>query len=251
VTISSPTAVRTPTVISDARASMLRDGPILATLVRLSFPNLIAMCSAAIVSIAETAYVGSLGVASLGGIALAFPFFMLMQMLSAGAMGGTRFGRDQPAHWAAVIMTGLKLSHCVPLRLVLALACSSRWRYCSVAPIIFRNLGGSGQVLTEALAFSTVAAFAIIPIWATNMLASVARGSGNMAFPATTLLVAGLVQVAVGGTLGLGIDAAMACDDRIIIVNQHRIYKTKSLYAGSDLLYLFFRMCTRIARIGF
>lgn len=33
-----------------------------------------------------------LGVASLGGIALAFPIFMLMQMLSAGAMGGTVSG---------------------------------------------------------------------------------------------------------------------------------------------------------------
>ena len=42
--------------------------------------------------LAETAYVGSLGVASLGGIALAFPTFMLMQMLSAGARGGAVSG---------------------------------------------------------------------------------------------------------------------------------------------------------------
>ncbi len=250
MTISSPTAVRTPTVISDARASMLRDGPILATLVRLSFPNLIAMCSAAIVSIAETAYVGSLGVASLGGIALAFPFFMLMQMLSAGAMGGTVSGAISRALGSGDHDRAQALALCA-LAIGLSLGLFFTLAILLGGPIIFRNLGGSGQVLTEALAFSTVAAFAIIPIWATNMLASVARGSGNMAFPATTLLVAGLVQVAVGGTLGLGIDAAMACDDRIIIVNQHRIYKTKSLYAGSDLLYLFFRMCTRIARIGF
>jgi len=57
-----------------ARATLLRDGPILSTLIRLSLPNLIALCSATVVSIAETAYVGSLGVASLGGIALVFQF---------------------------------------------------------------------------------------------------------------------------------------------------------------------------------
>ena len=39
------------------------------------------------------------------------------------------------------------------------------------------------------------------------------------------------------------LDAAMACNDRVIIANQHRIYKTKSLDAGSDLLYLVLRMC--------
>ncbi len=82
----------TATTANDARGAMLRSGPILPTLTRLSLPNLIALCSATIVSIAETAYVGRLGVASLGGIALAFPIFMLMQMLSAGAMGGTVSG---------------------------------------------------------------------------------------------------------------------------------------------------------------
>ena len=56
-----------------ARTTMLREGPILPTLLRLSLPNLIALCSATVVSIAETAYVGSLGVAALGGIALVFP----------------------------------------------------------------------------------------------------------------------------------------------------------------------------------
>ena len=88
--IEAGVAIVTPA--HDGRAAMLRDGPILSTLLRLSLPNLIALGSAAIVSIAETAYVGSLGVAALGGIALVFPIFMLMQMLSAGAMGGTISG---------------------------------------------------------------------------------------------------------------------------------------------------------------
>ena len=52
----------------DARGAMMLSGAIVPTLLRLSAPNLIALCSATIVSIAETAYVGSLGVASLGGV---------------------------------------------------------------------------------------------------------------------------------------------------------------------------------------
>ncbi len=73
---------------------------------------------------------------------------------------------------------------------------------------VFRLLGGSGAVLAEAVAFSHVAAFGIVGIWASNTLASIARGSGNMAIPASIQLVAGLVQVVVGGALGLGLGPA-------------------------------------------
>lgn len=38
----------------EARANMLREGPILPTLLRLSLPNLIALCSSAVVSIVST-----------------------------------------------------------------------------------------------------------------------------------------------------------------------------------------------------
>lgn len=205
--MSELTAPASSPAPADARGAMLRDGPILPTLARLSLPNLIAMCSSAIVSIAETAYVGSLGVASLGGIALAFPFFMLMQMLSGGAMGGTvsgaisrALGRNEQDRGQALALCSLAIGLVFGLLFMLVILLGG--------PAIFRKLGGSGPVLDEAIAFSSVAAFAIIPIWATNMLASAARGSGNMALPAVTLLVAGLVQVAVGGVLGLGLGPA-------------------------------------------
>jgi putative MATE family efflux protein len=190
-----------------ARAEMLRNGPILPTLARLSLPNLIALCSAAIVSIAETAYVGSLGVASLGGIALAFPIFMLMQMLSAGAMGGTVSGAISRALGAGDIERAQSLALCalaIGLMLGLSLTLAVRLG----GPTAYALLGGSGAVLGEAIAFSDVAALAIVAIWLANMLASIARGSGNMAVPAWTLLTAGLVQVGIGGTLGLGLGPA-------------------------------------------
>src|SRR5262245_8762890 len=69
-------------------ANPLLSAPILPTLLRLTLPNLAAMLVIAAVAIAETIYVGILGTVELAAIALVFPMVMLMQMLSAGAMGG-------------------------------------------------------------------------------------------------------------------------------------------------------------------
>src|SRR5581483_11049966 len=69
-------------------ANPLLAADILPTLLRLTLPNLAAMLVAALVAIAETVYVGLLGTTELAAIALVFPMVMLMQMLSAGAMGG-------------------------------------------------------------------------------------------------------------------------------------------------------------------
>jgi Na+-driven multidrug efflux pump len=44
-----------------------------------------------------------------------------------------------------------------------------------------------------------------IAIWLVNTLASVLRGTGDMRLPSVTLIGAALVQIVVGGTLGLGL----------------------------------------------
>lgn len=195
------------TTTLDARGAMLRHGPILSTLTKLSLPNLIALCSATIVSIAETAYVGQLGVASLGGIALAFPIFMLMQMLSAGAMGGTVSGAISRALGAGDVAAARSLA-LTALAIGLGFGLLLSVTVLVLGPAVFRLLGGAGAVLAEAVTFARIAAFAIVGIWASNTLASIARGSGTMAVPAVILLVSGLVQVAVGGTLSLGLGPA-------------------------------------------
>ena len=66
----------------------LTTGPILPTLLRLALPNVLAMTMTVVVGIAETRYVGLLGTAPLAAMALVFPFAMLVQMMSGGAMGG-------------------------------------------------------------------------------------------------------------------------------------------------------------------
>ncbi|MBU7579779.1 MAG: hypothetical protein KAF27_04825 [Porphyrobacter sp.] len=206
--MTSPVPSQNPAAVAampaDKRAAMLRSGPVVPTLLLLTLPNLIALGSSAVVSIAETAYVGSLGVAALGGIALAFPIFMLMQMLSAGAMGGTISGAISRALGAGNIEAARGLALCA-VAIAIALGLTLALLVRGLGEPIFSALGGSGAVLDQALAFSNVAALAIPGIWLANTLSSILRGSGNMGVPAATLLVAGLLQVAVGGAFGLGI----------------------------------------------
>jgi Na+-driven multidrug efflux pump len=78
---------RLPEPVLPADHPMLT-APILPMLVRFSLPNMMAMLAMALVTIAETAYVGTLGTPPLVGLALVFPLVMLQQMLSGGAMGG-------------------------------------------------------------------------------------------------------------------------------------------------------------------
>ena len=182
----------------------MRNGPILSTLLKLSLPNLLALLSAAIVSIAETAYVGSLGVPALGGIALVFPIFMLMQMLSAGAMGGTVSGAVSRALGSGDTLRAEAVVLCT---FVIALGLGALFTLIVrlFGDQIYSLLGGSGAVLAEAVAYSHIAAFAIVAIWISNLMAAVVRGSGVMAVPSSIQLGAGVVQVIVGGALGLGI----------------------------------------------
>ena len=72
----------------DTRTRLLLDGPILATLLRLATPNVLVMFVQASVGLIETYFVAKLGTDALAGVALVFPVLMLMQMMSAGAMGG-------------------------------------------------------------------------------------------------------------------------------------------------------------------
>src|SRR5260370_13100439 len=73
---------------SDPRTRLLLEAPIARTLVRLASPNILVMLAQAATGLIETWWVSRLGLDALAGMALVFPGFMMMQMLSAGAMGG-------------------------------------------------------------------------------------------------------------------------------------------------------------------
>jgi MATE family, multidrug efflux pump len=182
----------------------LLTGPILSALLRLTLPNVVAMAVVALVAICETIYVGVLGTTSLAAIALVFPMIMLMQMLSAGAMGGAVSSAISRALGAGDVARAETLAlHAAVIGATAGLFFS--FTFGLFARPLFGTLGGSGAVLEEALKYADIALTAAILTWLLNTLASIVRGTGNMQVPSFALLAASALQIVLGGTLGLGI----------------------------------------------
>ena len=165
----------------------LLTGPILPTLLRLTFPNLAAMLVTAMVAIFETVYVGILGTTQLAAIAVVFPLIMLMQMLSAGAMGGGVSSAISRAFGAGDVKRATTLAvH------ALAIGATAGAGFSLLFLVFGRSilgaLGASGAVLEEALLYANVALAGAVAIWLVNTLASIVRGTGNMPVPSATLL---------------------------------------------------------------
>src|SRR5882672_12339454 len=72
----------------DPRTRILLEAPIFLTLLRLAIPNVLTTLIQASTGLIEAYFIGKLGTDALAGVALVFPGVMLMQMMSAGAMGG-------------------------------------------------------------------------------------------------------------------------------------------------------------------
>ena len=195
-----PTAPAAPAV---RPPDPLLSAPLLPTLLRFALPNMLAMLATALAAVAETAYVGSFGTASLAGMALVFPMVMLQSMLSAGAMGGgvssavsRAFGAGDPARASALAVHAMWIGVSVgTVYMALMLLFGEQ---------LFAALGGRGEALAQAVAYANVAFLGSIFIWLVNTFSSVIRGSGNMRVPSATLLIVAVSQVLVGGALGLG-----------------------------------------------
>lgn len=188
----------------DARLQRLTQGPILATLLRLAVPNVLAMTLTVLVGIAETYYVGRLGTTPLAAMALVFPFAMLTQMMSAGAMGGGISSSVSRALGAGDQERAVALvRHAVAIGTAIGLGYSLLFLVCG--PSFYAWLGGTGAVLAEATTYGAVIFSGALMVWLSNTLASVLRGTGNMRVPSITIVAAAVLQIALGGMLGLGI----------------------------------------------
>ena len=206
MTIDAPLDVRPAAtrVTPAAPVNSLLTSPILPTLLKLAIPNTIAMFGTTLVAVAETSYIGRLGTEPLAGIALVFPFVMLTQMMSAGAMGGGvssaisralgAGNRDRAATLAlhaAIIGVGAGLFFTVMML--------------GFGREFYALLGGRDGVLEQSMQYSQVLFSGAISIWLVNTLASVVRGTGDMRIPSATLIGTAVIQIAVGGGLGLGL----------------------------------------------
>jgi putative MATE family efflux protein len=188
-------------------ANSLLTSPILPTLLKLAIPNTVAMFGSALVAVAETSYIGRLGTVPLAAIALVFPFTMLTQMMSAGAMGGgvssaisRALGAGNRDRAAVLALHAAMIGVCGGIFFTAMMLLFGRQ--------FFSALGGRGSVLEQASSYSNVLFSGAIAIWLVNTLASVVRGTGDMKIPSATLIAVAAIQILVGGTLGLGLFGA-------------------------------------------
>ena len=184
------TAVVVPPAVLrfDPRTRLLLEAPIAPTLLRLATPNVLVMFVQASVGLIETYFVARLGTDALAGVALVFPVLMLMQMMSAGAMGGgissavaRALGAGRRADADALALHALAIAGGFGLVFTLAVLGGGRWLYAA--------MGGQGPSLAAALTYSNIAFSGAILIWVFNSLANVIRGTGNMAIPAAVTSV--------------------------------------------------------------
>ncbi len=181
----------------------LLDGPILSTLLKLAAPNVVALSAGTCVAIAETSYIGRLGVEPLAAMALVFPFVILMMTMSGGAMGGgvasaiaRALGADDAERASALAVHALMIGICFGLTFMAGMLI--------FGPYLFAALGGKGRVLSEAIGYAQIFfAGAVLP-WIMNTLAALLRGTGNMKLPSAIILNSAFFQIVFGGVLGLG-----------------------------------------------
>jgi len=188
----------------DPRTRALIEGPIAATLVRLATPNMLVMLAQTSVGLVETYFVGKLGTDPLAGVALVFPIVMLMQMMSAGAVGGgisssiaRALGAGRRTTADALAYHSLFVALAFAVAFMLALLIGDRW--------IYTTMGGSGASLAAALTYSRVVFAGAILVWLFNSLANVVRGTGHMMVPALVTCAGVVVLIPLSPCLILGL----------------------------------------------
>jgi putative MATE family efflux protein len=182
----------------------LVDGPILRTLLWLAWPNVIALSAGTCVVIAETSYIGRLGVESLAAMALVFPCVILTMTMSGGAMGGgvasaiaRALGAGDVDRASTLAAHALLIGFCFGLTFMLGML--------MFGPALLELLGGRGNVLEQAIAYMQIFFGGAVLPWLMNTMAGVLRGTGNMKLPSLMILSSAVCQIILGGTLGLGL----------------------------------------------
>jgi putative MATE family efflux protein len=187
-----------------SRTDLLLHGPIVWTLLRLAWPNILVMLAQAATGLIETYFIARLGIDALAGMALVFPGVMLMQMISAGAMGGgissaiaRAIGAGRREEADALVLHGIVIHVALGLFFSVVMLAFG-------API-YRALGGRGGELEAALAYSNVVFAGNMLLWILNALASAIRGTGNMLVPALVICVGVVVLIPLSPCLIFGI----------------------------------------------
>lgn len=172
----------------NSRTRMLLHGPIVSTLLRMAWPNVLVMLAQASTGLIETWWVAKLGSDALTGMAVVFPGFMMMQMLSAGAMGGgissaiaRALGGRRHADAEALVM------HAIGINVAIGLFGAAV--FLIFGRPLYHAMGAEGSSLEAAMQYSNVVFGGSVLVWLMNALASVIRGTGNMMVPSLAVCI--------------------------------------------------------------
>jgi putative MATE family efflux protein len=194
-----------PTRDVDAKTRVLLEGPIVPTLLRLAWPNILVMLAQSSTGLIEMWYISRLGSDALAGIALVTPVLIFMQNISQGSVGGGisstiaralgagRRDRASGVMFHALIVTAI-------------LGAFSTIAGITLGRPLYRLFGGIGGSLDAAATYSAVVFAGMIPLWIFNALASALRGTGNMLVPGLVICggTALLIPVSFCFIFGLG-----------------------------------------------
>jgi putative MATE family efflux protein len=188
--LESPAAIIAQSELPELnpRTRVLLHGPIVPTLLRMAWPNILVMLAQASTGLIETWWVSHLGTAALTGMAVVFPGFMMMQMLSAGAMGGgissaiaRALGGRRNADANALVM------HAIGLNVVIGLFGAAL--FLIFGRTFYQAMGAEGPSLEAAMQYSNVVFGGSVLVWLLNALASIIRGTGNMLVPSLAVCI--------------------------------------------------------------
>ena len=182
----------------------LLSAPIGRSLFRLAGPTTAVMVVQIAVAVSEAWFVAQVGIDALAGIALVIPFITLMMNMASGGMGGgvasalaRALGGGRADDAKALVLHALVLAAAMALLFGLF-----AW---TALPTILRWLGGTGDVLDQALAFSRIWFSGAILLWIQPFLSALLRGSGNAATPGRVGVAMSLAYIPLLGVLVLGV----------------------------------------------
>jgi len=183
---------------------MMLGGPVVPTLLKLTFPVIAVVVAQTFVAILEAYWVSRLGTEAVAGVSLVLPILILMGTMSNGGIGGgvssavaRAIGADQQADADALLL------HTVIVALAFGLAFTLGSIF--LAPQLYSALGGRGQTLQLALTYSAWVFGGAPLIWTVNLLGSAMRGAGEVKIPATVSLAGALVLIPLSPILIFGL----------------------------------------------
>jgi len=202
VSQSSAASIDVGTTKKDVRDAIL-SGPILPQMLALSAPTMVVLLTQTAFLFIEAYFIGMLGTDALAGLALVFPFWMLMLMISNGGIGSgvagavARAAGARRQHDVDAIA-----SHTLVIAIAFGLIC---WAVMHVfGETFYRALGGTGGALDAALDYSAFLFASSVSIWIVNLLACAFRGRGNVMVSAVVILSGTIILIPATAILMFG-----------------------------------------------